>query len=149
MRKERGEESPIEDRGKAVMFLVLCGNEVLMERRLDKTKGFANKIKFPSEKNEEQETHDDAVVRGISEETSLSDTKPLKLGKPFYAITNSAHRYLVQAYFLNIKDKTQVRNTDPNKREQVWMRLDQVHELFEESQDFLVFERLGKRLIGE
>jgi 8-oxo-dGTP pyrophosphatase MutT (NUDIX family) len=138
------------DCGRAVMFLVVCGDEVLLEERPDNEKGFANETIIPGGKNEPGESHLKAVKREIKEETGLVDVNPRPLGDNFKVITTNAHLYLMQAYLVEIGNKTRVVNVDSGSGKHVWVKLAQAREELRWAHSQLILERarliLGERL---
>lgn len=129
------------DCGRAVMFLIVCGNRVLLEARPDNEHGFSNETIIPGGKNEDNEEHDDAVLREIMEETGLKNINPLPLGQSFKAITTNAHLYEMQAYLVKIDDENMIENINPEKGKHVWVGFEEARRNITWSHSQLVFER--------
>lgn len=126
------------------MFLVVCGDEVLLEQRSDNNKGFAGELIIPGGKNKLDEVHEDACKRELKEETGLQNRSLVILGKSFDAITTNAHKYRMQAFLIRISNKGEVVNTQPNKGRHVWKSIKNAMNELKWSHSQLVLERLQK-----
>jgi 8-oxo-dGTP pyrophosphatase MutT (NUDIX family) len=137
--KSRERERVI-DCGSAVMFLVVCGNEVLLEERPDNEKGFSEEIIIPGGKVK-NESYGDAARREIKEETGQEDCELVVLGDEFKAITTNAHLYHMMSYLVIVENKSGVTNLLPEKGKHVWMTFQDAHENLEWAHSKLVLER--------
>jgi len=141
METERGK---VIDRGKAVMFLIICGDEVLLQERINENRGFAGETIIPGGKNDIGENHPTAAEREIREETGLDGVVINQLGAVFKAITTSGHQYLMQAFYVLIDKKSQIDDTIAENGNLIWVPYEAAKKNQNWAHAQLVFERVEK-----
>jgi len=144
--QERREK--VVDCGNAVIFLVVCDDEYLLELRPDNEKGFSNEVIIPGGKCQPDEGYAEALLREVEEETGLTDVKPIPLGDAFRAITPSAYLYHMRAYLISIKDKSLVTNKNVEAGRHIWLNFNEA-KLINWAHSQLTLERAEKFLIEE
>jgi 8-oxo-dGTP pyrophosphatase MutT (NUDIX family) len=136
--------------GEAVKFLIVCGRDVLLEKRSIGKHGFPNEIKIPGGRRGKIDGDvRETVLREIGEETGLTEVNPMALGSSFRAITTNSHLYEVQAFIVYVKDKNLVQNLIPEKGKHIWRDINQARDELDWSDDVLILERALKLLTGE
>jgi len=143
------EREKVIDCGEAVMFLIVCKDEVLLQERSHREHGFAGETIIPGGKNGEGEPHGAAVKREVFEETGLENAKMILLGNEFKAITTSAHLYLMKAFMIPIDEKSEVKIIESEEGKFVWRKFSEAKSSIKWAHSQLVFERAEKLLMEE
>ena len=140
------EREKVVDCGKAVMFLIVCGDEVLLQKRPNNKRGFANETIIPGGKSNKGEKSSFAAKREIMKETGLVGVTLVPLGDNFRVITTNAHLYSMQAYRVEIDDKSCIVNMESDSGKLVWVKFDEAKENQNWAHFKLVFDRAEKLL---
>lgn len=143
------EREKVIDCGRAVMFLIVCKDEVLLQERPFNEKGFAGETIILGGRNDPGESHGKAVEREVLEENGLRKVDMISLGDEFRAITTSAHLYLMKAYMIEIDDKRDVENFEADGGKLVWKKFDEAKDSINWAHSQLVLERAEKLLKEE
>ena len=131
----------VEDRGEAVMFLIVCGREVMLQKRPLNGKGFEGETIVPGGKVEKGEETKQAASREIYKESGLQNAEIIQLGMPFRAITTSPHLYKVTPFLVFIQDKNLVTGMNKEEGEIVWMLFEDAIKIVDWAHCQVVFER--------